>query len=495
MVNLNFAQMKAERDRCAKDPAYFICKYIKVTHPIKGRVNFDLYNFQKKILEAVENNRFNLLRKFRQAGCTTLMCAYCLWYIIFHKNKTVMVVSIGDRESTLFLDRVKEMYNDLPSFLKPETIADNKHDIKLSTGSKIRAQPAGAGRSESVSLLIVDEAAFIEDLPKFWKAVFPTISTGGRAFLLSTVNGMSNLYYELWRDAKLGKNSFNAIQIHYKEHPEYNNPHWEKTMQENLGPKGWRQEVLCEFLGTGDTFINSDDLTKIYNNISIEFEESYHKRLRVWEQANPRSLYMLSIDPAFGTGKNKTAFHIIDLYTGAQVAEFYSNETKTKDVVPIIFALGNEYNQAMVVCERNSLGMIILDDLFEKYEYENVYQDADDGELGVPVYNKSSRDALLEALEESIYNNKVIIRSDRLFDELASFIITETGKIEADEGYTDDLVIAWAICCHIRNKLIESGSIEPNFKVGKVDNNELPSIYSSKYVDEDIIDYHKWILR
>jgi hypothetical protein len=494
MANLNFVQMKEEKDRCSKDPAYFICKYITVTHPVKGRIPFELYNFQRKILDAIQGNRFNLLRKFRQAGCTTLMCAYTLWYIIFHKNKTVMVVSIGDRESTLFLDRVKEMYNGLPNFLKPQTLVENKHDIRLSTGSKIRAQPAGAGRSESVSFLVVDEAAFIEDLPKFWKAVFPTISTGGNAILLSTVNGMSNLYYELWRDAKLNKNSFNAIQIHWREHPEYNTPEWEKTMRDNLGPRAWRQEIECEFLGTGETFIDSDNLTKISSNISPDFQESYHRRLRTWESPKVNTLYILSIDPAFGVGQNKTAFHIFNLYTGEQVAEFYSNETKTKDLIPIIYALGNEYNQALVACERNSLGMIIIQDLFERYEYENMYTDIEDGELGIPVYNTKSRDALLEALEESIYNNKILIRSSRLFEELGSFVITDTGKIEADEGYNDDLVIACGIACHIRNKLIESGMIEPNFSTNKADNTDFNTVFSSKYIDKDIEDYNKWIL-
>lgn len=238
--------------KCKADPAYFISNYVFVVHPVKGRVPFLLYKFQQRIIKEIISNRFTLIRKFRQAGVTTIMCAYALWYITFNKDKQIMVVSIGDRESTSFLKRVVDMYSNLPPWLQAEVVEKNAHNLTLKTGSRVRSQPAGAGRSEAVSLLIVDEAAFIEGMEEFWKAIFPTISTGGRAILLSTVNGTANTYYRLYKEATQRKNQFHIIDIHWKEHPEYNNPQWEKVMRENLGPRGWRQEVECV---TGDTEI------------------------------------------------------------------------------------------------------------------------------------------------------------------------------------------------------------------------------------------------
>ena len=176
-----------EIQKCSEDPEYFIKTYVNIEHPIKGIIPFNLYKFQTRILKEVHNERFNILRKFRQAGATTICCAYSLWSIIFKNNYNIMVVSIGDRESTAFLRRVVLMYDDLPMWLKPAIKMKNAHTLRLSTDSRIMSQPAGAGRGESVSHLIVDEAAFIDKMREFWAAVWPTVSTGGKATLLSTV--------------------------------------------------------------------------------------------------------------------------------------------------------------------------------------------------------------------------------------------------------------------------------------------------------------------
>ena len=116
---LSKKQIIEELDKCSKDPVYFIKNYVYIEHPIKGIIPFDLYRFQTRIVNEVVDNRFNIIRKFRQAGITTLCAAYSLWSIIFKKNHYVMVVSIGDRESTAFLRRVMMMYEDLPMWLKP----------------------------------------------------------------------------------------------------------------------------------------------------------------------------------------------------------------------------------------------------------------------------------------------------------------------------------------------------------------------------------------
>ena len=120
-----------EFQKCKEDPIYFISSYIKVIHPVRGLVPFALYPFQKGIINAIENNRFNILRKFRQAGCTTIAAAYSLWLVTFQQHKSVVILSVGDTESTEVLDRIKIMYDELPSFLKPTIVESNKHTLKL----------------------------------------------------------------------------------------------------------------------------------------------------------------------------------------------------------------------------------------------------------------------------------------------------------------------------------------------------------------------------
>jgi phage terminase large subunit-like protein len=185
---------KKEYTKCKEDPIYFISNYIKVVHPVRGLVDFNLYPFQKTIINALEGNRFNILRKFRQAGCTTIAAAYSLWLCCFKSHQTIVILSVGDTESTEVLDRIKIMYDELPGWIKPKSTTINAHNLKLENNSHIKSRPSGkqSGRGLSGSLLIIDEAAFIEHIDTIWAAVYPIISTGGRAFVLSTVNGITH---------------------------------------------------------------------------------------------------------------------------------------------------------------------------------------------------------------------------------------------------------------------------------------------------------------
>ena len=264
---MNQEKIIDEFKRCKKDPIHFICNYVKIVHPVLGTTNFNLFPFQKRIVKNLLNHRFNLLRKFRQAGATTIACAVGLWLSVFHKNKTVVILSIGDTESTEVLERIKLMYDELPAFLKPGLLGDNKHTLKLLNGSTIKSRPSSrtAGRSLAGSLLIIDEAAFIENIEKLWESVYPILSTGGRAFVLSTVNGTGNWFYKLYKGAKNNENSFNAVDINWREHPMYfrtdgyqwlydvlekQNPpicvdKWMEVTKSNLSFKSWRQEYEC----------------------------------------------------------------------------------------------------------------------------------------------------------------------------------------------------------------------------------------------------------
>ena len=113
-----------EFKKCKENPAYF-SKYIKVVHPKRGLVPFDLYPFQKRIVKDFQSNRFCILRKFRQAGCTTLAAMYALHQCIFNEHQTVPVLSIGDRESTEFVSRIDIMYRELPEWMKPKIVKKN----------------------------------------------------------------------------------------------------------------------------------------------------------------------------------------------------------------------------------------------------------------------------------------------------------------------------------------------------------------------------------
>ena len=469
-----------EFKKCKEDPIYFISKYIKVTHPVRGLIPFKLYPFQTKIVKEIESYRFNILRKFRQAGCTTISASYSLWLAIFKKHQSIVILSMGDTEATEVLERIRIMYTELPSFLKPDVVESNKHTLKLNNGSTIKSRPSGkqSGRSLAGSFLIIDEAAFIENIGTIWAAVYPIISTGGRALVLSTVNGLGNWYYETYTKAVEKGNAFNAIDIQWKEHPEYfRNPEfqhlydemekreppiriddWEHITKANMSQKKWLQEFECQFLGTGDTFIDGPVLSYLADNIDREYYTKYNNRMRVWKEPEPYYDYVIGVDTALGRDLDYSAAQIINTYNGEVVAEFYSNKTPINDFASILYSEGLYYNTANIIVERNTIGNHLLDVLYNTLEYENVWHDAK-GNPGFQV-TASNRDQILAELEESIRTNILKINSERTLNELNTFVITESGRINADKGKHDDLIMSLSLANTVLRELRESTIME-----------------------------------
>jgi len=486
-----------EYQKCKADPIYFISNYTWVIHPIRGKVKFKLYEFQKTIIEALEGHRFNIIRKFRQAGITTLCAAYALYKMIFFNDFSNLVVSIGDRESREFLKRLVYMYYELEPWIKPNFKEKNKHILQLKdTDSITTAVPsaATAGRGFSISQLIVDEAAFIDDMEEFWTAIYPTISTGGKVLVISTVNGMGNWYHTKWEGAVTGRNEFNPIILNWKDHPEYQKPGWEDKTRSNMSKRQWLQEYECEFLGTGMTFIDSEILTRLRDNVRELSYTKYNNRCWVFEEPHPHHDYLMAVDCSLGRGRDYSAFHIIDLYTGNQVLEYYSNSIPLNRFAEHVKEEGNRYNLATVVCERNGPGRPLIEQLFHVQEYENLWMDEKD--FGVQVSN-NNRELILSDLEESLRDNWFNIRSKRTVKELLTFVIDEkTGKIEADTGQHDDLVMSLAIAAYAIRKIGPAVPFFHNRDSDFEDKLIFPTLATpgSDY-DEEQKEYLQWVLK
>tara|TARA_R110000868_G_scaffold13711_10_gene63631 strand:- start:7044 stop:8615 length:1572 start_codon:yes stop_codon:yes gene_type:complete len=452
----------AELYKCSKDPVYFISTYIKVVHPIFGLVPFELYPFQETLINEFKANRFNILRKFRQAGCTTLVAAYSLWKCIFTSHYKVVILSKDDDASMEVLTRMKTAYDELPDFLKRGLVKDNSHSLKFLNGSEIKSKSSSkqSGRSVAGSLLILDEAAFIENIDTIWAAAFPIVSTGGSVIALSTVNGVGNWFHNQYTLAKRGESSFHAIDINWKDHPQYKrhegyehlyeklsrqNPpinidDWEKTTRGGISYKEWLQEYEAEFLGTGDTFVDGEILKQLKEQVNNDYGTRYNNRLRLWHGPHPAHDYVIGCDTSLGRGLDSSVAQVIDLYTGEQVAEFKSNKTPINDFAKIIGEIGREYNNAYVVPERNLIGHNFIYQLREIEQYDNIFLD-DKHELGIQLADANRRQMLVQ-MDEAIRLNKIKLNSERTVDELLTFIIDETGKYIADVNCHDDLIMS-----------------------------------------------------
>ncbi len=516
---MNKEELKEEFLKCKNDVKYFIKNYIKVEHQLLGLVPFDLFPFQERIIDDLETNRFNFLRKFRQAGCTTIGCAYIMHMAVFQKNKTITILSIGDTESIEILSRIKIMYDELPPWMQPKIVrgGDNKHTLELSNGNKIKARPAKktSGRSLASYFLMIDEAAFIEHIDEIWAAVYPIISTGGRVFVLSTVNGMGNWYFNTYQEARAGRNEFNLIEIDWWEHPQYKyneKYEWlyeyirekdkkfdvnrfEEVTKRNIGLKRWRQEYEKEFLGTGATYIDGESLQFLHENINHNYDTKYQGRMRVWKEPVPYHDYVMGVDTALGRELDYSSFVILNAYNGEQVAEFYSNKTPINEFAEIVAREGIYYNMCKVIPERNGIGANLVSELFERQEYENIWFD-DRNEMGINI-TSNNNEVLLSDMEEAVRNRKVTVNSERMVKELLSFEIKESGRVEAAKGQHDDLISALKLAVHGLNKLLATS---PNLLTKLKPNSPEPLSISdrrdasAKYFKGLPIEEVKWIL-
>ena len=155
--------IRDEYIKCANDPVHFMKKYCIIQHPMKGKIYFHLYAFQERTLNTLSNNRFNVILKSRQMGISTLTAGYALWCMLFKKDFNILVIATTQEVAKNLVTKVRVMHDNLPSWLKGTTVSDNKLSLSFKNGSQIKAvSSAGtAGRSEALSLLIIDKTVFL----------------------------------------------------------------------------------------------------------------------------------------------------------------------------------------------------------------------------------------------------------------------------------------------------------------------------------------------
>lgn len=221
--NLTAEQLKTLA-KVAKDP-FFFSTFIFVINPVLGRVRFDLYPYQKSVLYQFMKERFNIILKFRQAGLTELISLYCLWLCMYHPNKKVNIISIKDTIAKKVLKKIKFMYKNLPWYLQTPIVNGRAgeygavNSMEFSNGSLIESIPTSeqAGRSESLSLLVIDEAAAVRWADQIWAAAIPALSTGGSAIVNSCITGNTKIITDkgLIKVRDICPKKFGAVDLSY----------------------------------------------------------------------------------------------------------------------------------------------------------------------------------------------------------------------------------------------------------------------------------------
>lgn len=465
----------SEYIKCAKDPVYFMRKYCMIQHPVRGKIKFDLYPFQEDSLLQFKDHDYNIILKSRQLGISTLTAGYSLWSMIFNEDFNCLVIAIKQDTAKNLVTKVRVMHDFLPSWLRPGVVEDNKLSLRLKNGSQVKAVSSSpdAGRSEALSLLVIDEAAFIDKVDDIWTSAQQTLATGGKAIVLSTPNGTGNFFHRTWMKAESNENKFNTIRLHWTVHPE-RHQEWRDEQDVILGKDQAAQECDCDFISSGATVVPGELLEWFRINQCIEPVEKrgIENEMWIWEYPDYSRSYIVVADVARGDGADYSTYHVIDIETVTQVAEFKS-QIGVKEFGNMLVNIATEYNEALLVIENANIGWAAIQpaidrgykNLYYTYKHEGVVDtevqlrkgyDMKDKSQMVPGFTTSSRTRPLLVSKLDIYfrEKAVNVRSKRLIDELFVFI-WRGSRPEAQHGYNDDLVMAFAIAMYVRDTALK----------------------------------------
>ena len=493
---LSKKEIVTEIVRSGKDPSYFINNYCRISHPMRGLITFNTYPYQDDLLKDFNDFRFNIILKARQLGISTISAAYCVWFMLFHKEKNILVIATKFSTAGNLVKKVKAIMRNLPDWMKVSTVTvDNRTSFELSNGSTIKAASTSgdAGRSEALSLLVIDEAAHIDGLDDLWTGLYPTLSTGGRCIALSTPNGVGNWFHKTYVDGEQNENEFHTVSLPWDAHPERDQAWFDKETK-NMSRRQIAQELECNFNTSGDTVIHPDDIAWVLNNTKDPiYRTGWDRNFWIWEKFQEGSSYLLVGDVARGDGTDSSVFHILKLETMEIVAEYQGKPTLDM-FSKILYDAGTEYGKCLLVVENNGIGISVLEKLND-LEYSNLYYsiksthefvEAQQGEhhnraiLGFTTSTKT-RPLIVAKFEEYIRNKMIHVYSNRAFHEMKTFI-WHNGKPQAMRSYNDDLVMALAIACWVRDTALEVSKKDVEYQKAMLDS----MCYSGKSLNTSI---------
>ena len=432
----------SEYTKCMQDPAYFAKKYIKVIHLDKGLVAFEPYDYQAKMFDHFNDNRFSIVLACRQSGKSISVVVYLLWYAVFHPDKTIAVLANKGATAREMLSRVTLALENLPFFLQPGCKALNKGSIEFSNGSRIVAAATSGSsiRGLSINLLFLDEFAFVENGTTFYTSTYPVITSGetSRVIITSTANGVGNMYHRLWEGAIQRVNEFKPFRVDWWDVPGRDEA-WKTQTISNTSPLQFEQEFGNSFHGTGSTLVNAETLLSLKAAIPIHTQNG----VKIYEKPDKTHNYVLVTDVGRGRAQDYSAFSIVDASVKPfrQVATYRDNLISPLLLPDLVFKYAKLYNEAYVIVESNDQGSVVCNALYYDLEYENMYVESTvkNGAIGVTTTKKTKRIGCSN-LKDMLETKKLEVVDADTIMELSTFEASGSSY-EASIGNHDDTVM------------------------------------------------------
>ena len=446
-------------------PEYFMSNYFYIQHPTKGRMLYEPFGYQKRLINTYHNYRFSISLMPRQTGKSTSAAGYLLWYAMFVPDSTILIAAHKFTGSQEIMQRIRYAYESVPNFIRAGAVSYNKGSIDFDNGSRIISATTteNTGRGLSISLLYADEFAFVRPTigREFWTSISPTLATGGKCIITSTPNSDEDQFATLWKGAnkcfdefgnptEIGVNGFKAFRSYWNEHPDRDEK-WAAQQRAQLGDERFRREMDCEFIIWDETLINPGHLVEMSGLDPVERQG----QVRWYKKPDPQYTYVVAMDPSLGTGGDPAAIQVFELPTFKQIGEWQHNRTPVQQQVgilsEIIRYLNETVNQNNIYysVENNTLGEAALISINEIGE-ENIKgiflsepKRAGSGRRYRKGFNttNSTKISACAKLKNLIESKRMTIVSKPLISELKTFV-AHGPSYAAKPGETDDLVMA-----------------------------------------------------
>lgn len=430
-VQLEKLWVELEWRRCASDEKYFLSTYVFIPseEDARGRVKFNLFDYQEELLDLVLANRFVISLKARQLGYTTLAMAHGLWLALFRPGANILVVSKNQESSNKNLAQARLGYQFLPAWMKqraPKLDADSTKGMSFvfpdGMISKMKAAPSTAGvfAGETATFVIWDEAALVEPASlqeDVLRTLLPTTDAGGSFWIISTARGAHNRFAKTYRAARRGDSQFVSFFRPWMVSPfmrcnkgcgwcngvegmrapcqsrydlrrrEFADQPWrffqeypsddEEAFRESGRPRfvGMpSEESLEEFPYRGD-LVWADDRT-------VAFEPDEHGPLHLTTITPDRDgFYVVGADPSQGVGRDFSSAHIMTFADDGRpeiVGYYQSNTVQPTEFAAALdrigrFFQGRLWAALLAVEDQGGQGALPINELHKHLEYPNPY--------------------------------------------------------------------------------------------------------------------------
>lgn len=499
-----------ELKKCMADPIYFCKNYVKIQHPIRGRVPFELWPYQEEMVGSFHKHRYTIALTARQMGKTTCAAGFLLWKAMFEPDTTILIAANKFVAALEIMDRIKFAYENLEQYnwLRCGVTEYNKGTVAFDNGSRIiaRATSKDAGRGLSITLLYLDEFAFVQPnkAEEFWSAIQPTLSTGGSCIITSTPNNDEDQFAKIWFAAEnnlddngneipgdVGSNGYKALKVTWDKNPTRDDK-WAAEQRSQLGDEKFEREFNCKFVSEDETLINPMVLSNLSSQ-DHKFKIGQGDLAVKWfDEPVANHIYGATLDPSMGTGSDFSAMQIFDLTTMTQVGEWRHNKTNIQTQVDLLrksllyihHTLKADPEQdgdpeIYWTVENNSLGeaaLVQIDNIGEEnfpgiFTHEPRKSGGGKGRKGLNT-NMRTKMTACSRMKTLIETRRMTLKSRALLTELKNFV-RGGGSYQAKAGIHDDLVMSTVQIVRLLQICADwEESIETNMKASSYDDDD-----------------------